>query len=76
MPALLDADAKQRGVLVQTLRAYAKADLSISAAARALTVHPNTLYARFEKIHSLTGVNTQHYHELEDVLLALDLQTA
>jgi sugar diacid utilization regulator len=76
MPALLGADEKLRGALVQTLRAYAQANMSVSATARALNVHPNTLYARFERIRSLTGVNAQSYHDLEDILLALDCQAS
>ena len=66
------ADAKSRGALVQTLRAYADADMNILKAARSLKVHPNTIYARMQRIHSLTGLDSQRYHDLTELLLAAD----
>lgn len=72
MPAFIAADAKLHGALVQTLRAYADSGMNILRAARALNVHPNTIYARFEKILALTGVDSQRYRELEELLLAID----
>ena len=67
-------DAKLHGALVATLRAYADADMNILKAARALNVHPNTLYARMERIGTLTGLNGQRYHDLTELLLAADCQ--
>jgi hypothetical protein len=72
MPAFIAADARLQGALIQTLRAYADSGMNILRAARTLKVHPNTIYARFEKILALTGVDSQRYHELEELLLAID----
>ena len=72
MPAFIAEDARLHGALIQTLRAYASSGMNILRAARALKVHPNTIYARFEKILALTGVDSQRYHELEELLLAID----
>ena len=70
--ALAAADAKARGTLVQTLRGLADADMNVQKAARALRAHPNTLYARLQRIHDLTGRNAQRYHDLVELLLAVD----
>ena len=72
MPAFIAADARLHGALTQTLRAYAESGMNILRAARALKVHPNTIYARFEKILALTAMDSQRYHELEELLLAID----
>lgn len=72
MPAFIAADARLHGALIQTLRAYAACGMNILRAARSLKVHPNTIYARFEKIEAVTGVDSQRYHELEELLLAID----
>ena len=66
------ADAKLQGALVATLRAYADADMNILKAARALNVHPNTIYARMERISTLTGLDGQRYHDLTELLLTTD----
>jgi sugar diacid utilization regulator len=67
-----DADAKMRGALVTTLRAYADADMNVLKAARALTLHPNTVYARLQRINDLTGLDCQRFHDLTELLLAAD----
>ena len=71
-PGFRDADAKSQGALVKTLRALADADMKIQGAARALHVHPNTIYARIQRISDLTGLEAQRYHHLTDLLLAAD----
>jgi PucR C-terminal helix-turn-helix domain/GGDEF-like domain len=67
-----DADAKARGALVDTLRAYANADMNVQSAARALDVHPNTVYTRLQRINALTGLDAQRFHDLTELLLAAD----
>ncbi len=67
-----DADAKSHGALVKTLRALADADMNVQQAARTLTVHPNTIYARMQRIGDLTGLDGQRYHHLTELLLAAD----
>lgn len=74
--ALNDADAKSRGHLVQTLRALADADMNVQHAARELRVHANTVYARIQRIHDVTGLDAQRYHDLSHLLLALDCRRA
>jgi DNA-binding PucR family transcriptional regulator len=70
--ALAEADDKSRGTLLQTLRAYADADMNLQKAAAQLAVHPNTVYARLERIKDLTGLDAQRYHELTELLLAAE----
>lgn len=68
----LQADAKARGALVKTLRAYADADMNVLKAARQLGVHPNTIYTRLGRIEDITGLDGQRYHALTELLLAAD----
>ena len=70
--AFIDADAKAGGSLAKTLRAVADADMNIQRAARLLGKHPNTVYARLERIRALTGLDGQRYHDLTELLLAAD----
>jgi PucR C-terminal helix-turn-helix domain len=67
-----DANAKAHGALVKTLRALADADMNVQRAARELVVHPNTIYARMQRIGELTGLDGQRYHHLTELLLAVD----
>jgi hypothetical protein len=70
--ALISADAKAGGTLVQTLRAIADADMNMQKAARNLGKHPNTIYDRIERIRELTGLDGQRYHDLTELLLGAD----
>jgi hypothetical protein len=74
--ALADADDKGRGTLLQTLRAYADADMNVQKAAAQLAVHPNTVYARLERIRDVTALDPQRYHDLTDLLLAAECRGA
>ncbi len=69
---LLAANDKSRGVLVRTLEAYADADMNVLRAAKRLSVHPNTIYARLQKIDDITGKNALQYHALTELLLAAE----
>lgn len=66
------ADDRSRGVLVSTLRAYADADMNVLKAARLLDVHPNTIYARMQRIAEITGLDGRSYHGLGELLLTAD----
>ncbi len=68
----VDADRKSRGALAATLRAYADADMNVIKAARNLSVHPNTIYSRVQRIADITGQNAFSFHELNELLLAFD----
>lgn len=70
--ALVSADENAEGALIQTLRAIGEADMNMQKAARILGKHPNTVYARIERIRGLTGLDGQHYRDLTELLLAAD----
>ncbi len=68
----LAADRRARGKLSATLRAYGDADMNVLKAAKALGVHPNTVYGRMQKIRELTGLDPIRFNALDELLLALD----
>ena len=68
----LAADRKARGSLTATLRAYADADMNVLKTAEALSLHPNTIYARMQKITDVTARNPLSYNALTELLLATD----
>lgn len=70
--ALFAADNKARGALIDTLRAYADANMNVLKAARQLAVHPNTVYTRMQRITAITGYNGLEYHALTELLLTAD----
>lgn len=70
--AFVAADAKSAGTLIETLRAVAQADMNMQKAARLLGKHPNTIYARMERIKEATGLDGQRYRDLTELLLAAD----
>ena len=70
--AMVAADAKSRGTLSATLEAYANADMNVLRAARHLDVHPNTLYARLQRIKDITGLDGQRFAALNELLLAME----
>lgn len=69
---LRDADAGSRGQLLKTLRALADADMNVQRAARELSVHANTVYARTQRVNDLTGLDPLSFHDLTHLLLAVD----
>lgn len=66
------ADDKMNGVLVETLRAYANASMNVLKAAQRLSVHPNTIYSRLQKILDITGLDARSYHALSELLIVAD----
>ena len=77
IPAWLDgftwADKKSRGALLKTLRCYADNNMNVLQTAKILSLHPNTIYARMQKIDDITGKNALSYHALTELLLAAEL---
>ena len=69
---LVDADAKSDGTLLATLRAIAAADMNVQQAARGLGKHANTLYARLERVQTITKLDGLRYSDLTELLLAAD----
>jgi hypothetical protein len=80
LPAWLEdftaADDKARGALTATLSAYADASMNVMKAAQALSIHPNTMYARMRRIDRITGRNPLEYHALTELLLVADCASA
>ena len=72
----LDDDRGRGGVLTATIRAFARADLNLRAAADELQVHPNTAQYRMSRIEERTGRNPRHVADLVELLLAIALDDA
>lgn len=72
---LAQADERSGGTLQGSLRAYAEADLNLLKTAARLQAHPNTVYARFERVRQITGLDPRRLRDLETLRLALDLET-
>ena len=70
--ALTSADTNAAGNLIATLRVLADCDMNVQKAARQMAKHPNTLYARLERIRDITGLDAQRYRDLSELLLAAD----
>jgi len=68
----VEANANSSGALMQTLRALADADLNVQQAARGLRLHPNTIYARLQRITDVTGRDGRRFDDLLELLLAAD----
>jgi carbohydrate diacid regulator len=56
------------GALMETLRAYLDSDLDIARTAETLYVHPNTVRYRLRRIADLTGLDTQRFSGLVELL--------
>jgi sugar diacid utilization regulator len=59
--------------LVETLRAYAAADLNVAEAARRLVVHANTVHYRLGRVQQLSGRDPRRFSDLVEMLAALRL---
>lgn len=75
LAGFLEGDRKSRGALSATLRAYAEADMNALKTAKTLSLHPNTIYARMQKINDLTNKDPLSYNALTELLLAIDCAT-
>ncbi len=71
----LRADDKAGGMLVATLRAYADADMNVLKAAGILSVHPNTIYARMQKVLDITEMDARSFHALSELLIVAECRT-
>lgn len=76
LPAWLEdfrsADRKARGSLAKTLHAYANANMNALQTAKELSIHPNTIYSRMQRISDVTGKNALVYNDLTELLLAIE----
>lgn len=60
---LVEHDREHATALVQTLRTFLEAEGSVSATARELFLHPNSLRHRLKRVHELTGANPRVFKE-------------
>ena len=70
----LEEDRARGGVLVETIRAFAGADLNLRVAAERLQIHPNTAQYRLHRIEERSGRNVRCIEELQDLLVAIALE--
>jgi sugar diacid utilization regulator len=68
---LRDYDQRRSTDLVATLRAYLAHDLSTSATAAALYIHPNTVSLRVKRIETLLGITLTNVDHLTTLRTAL-----
>lgn len=66
------ADDKSRGALSATLRSYADNNMNVLQTAKALSIHPNTIYSRTRRITELTGRDPLSFHDLNEMLIAIE----
>jgi sugar diacid utilization regulator len=76
LSAFLTEDRARGGVLADTIRAFADADLSLRVAAGRLHVHPNTAHYRLRRIEQRTGRNPRRIADLIELLAAIALEEA
>ncbi|MGV9711959.1 PucR family transcriptional regulator [Gordonia sp. NPDC003424] len=70
---LFDLPAEDREPLIETFRAWADADGSVTATAERLYVHRNTVRHRLRRIEELTGRSTTAPRELAELCLAFEV---
>ena len=71
----VESDRRSGGVLSASLKAYADASMNVQKGALRLEVHANTLYARLQKVQDMTGLDPRRFHELNELLLVMELHT-
>jgi hypothetical protein len=69
--ALAALAAAERALATQTIRAFAAADMSVSAAAAELFVHPNTVRYRLARIADASGHDPRTFAGLADLVCIL-----
>ncbi|WP_194813352.1 CdaR family transcriptional regulator [Nocardia sp. XZ_19_385] len=72
--AVLSDDKIRGGMLADTIRAFAAADMNIREAADKLRIHHNTAKYRLRRIQDLTGRSMRSIDDLIDLLVAIELQ--
>jgi sugar diacid utilization regulator len=76
LSTFLAEDQARGGVLADTIRALADADLSLRVAAQRLHIHPNTAHYRLRRIEQRTGRNPRRIADLIELLAAIALGAA
>lgn len=70
---VLMEDLAGSGQVVETLEAYVRANLNAKIAAEELTVHPNTVYYRLDRLGERTGRDLRQFDALMEALVAARL---
>lgn len=70
--SFMAANRKSRGVLVDTLKAYARSSMNVLNTAAILGSHPNTVYARFDRITEMTGLMPRIFADLNELLIVAE----
>lgn len=65
-------DPTARTTAIDTIRAFAAADLNVARAAGALHVHENTVRHRLDRIDATTGHDPRTFRGLVDLLCAVE----
>ncbi|MCK0438355.1 helix-turn-helix domain-containing protein [Gordonia alkaliphila] len=73
---VLELDAGERAVLLDTFRAWLDADGSAARAGKVLFCHHNTVLNRLRRLERLTGLHLDRPRELVELTLALEAVTA
>jgi len=66
------AEIPFRQMLLRHARDNADANMNALQTAKDLSIHANTVYSRMQKIADITGKNALGYHDLTELLLALE----
>ncbi|MEV6279732.1 helix-turn-helix domain-containing protein [Nocardia sp. NPDC051832] len=74
LTAVLSDDRIRGGMLADTIRAFAAADMNIREAADKLRIHHNTAKYRLRRIQDLTGRSVRSIDDLIELLVAIELQ--
>lgn len=69
--ALIESDEAAGGIVRETLTAFAEQGMNVSAAAKRLFVHPNTVRYRLRKVAAETGLDPMRFDDLDELLTAL-----
>src|SRR5262249_5758990 len=69
----VEEDAAAGGALIDTLRAYAAANLNAKVAAERLYVHVNTAHHRLSRIEEKTGCDLRDLADVQELLIAIKL---
>ena len=65
---LFDSAAESDRALVETLLAYADADMAVRVTAERLSVHPNTVSYRLAKVRQLVGRDPTRFSDLSELV--------
>jgi sugar diacid utilization regulator len=71
VPAPARRLAESDGALVQTVLAYAEADLNVARTAQRLALHPNTVHYRLRRIEELSGLDPRRFADLMELVTAI-----